>query len=150
MRVKGIIPTAVGIAFLAYTGYAASTRYSNERIWKNQRMLIEKIKDPKEKQETYDRLRNELMKFELSERRASTEERCRFNKHFTELLVNKGNEKAAEKKIATESYEPYAHCKTIEQVKSAAKTDTGIVSIIALAYGLIRILTTAFRKRENQ
>jgi hypothetical protein len=147
-----IAATAVG-----YSAHKIGTRYSNEEIFKRERIQIEQIyrthtppiqmarrNDQRQKSDVeaakaakYRDLKATLG--ELSRKKASGEERCRCEENFREELRT-GSKEAAAIAIERASYEPYADCKPANQLASGwgMLGGIGILVFLGNAIGLIR------------
>ena len=123
--------------------YDHKTRFSNDRIWKNNTALIDdKIKSPTDRKLAYESLRDELKKLDGK----SNEQRCRFAE-MSSALLREGSKEKADAYIAQKSFEPYAECTEEGQLKSSVK-GWNIAGAGAFLLGLGGLIASFFRKED--
>ena len=137
---------AAGIGGLGINVHDYATRFDNESIWKRQSMMVERyVRDVPTKKAKLDDLRAGITSLDSS----SSEERCRFEKRFEAVVVNKGDVKAAEADIAMKSFEPYAECKGGAQTGRLVYNYGTLASALALLAGAVSLMRNFFGKKPD-
>jgi len=139
-----ILAASVGLG--TYSCSRHNDKYSPEKTWDHAKARIEQRfpleKDRPKKNTYYDEVKKGIA--DLEARKASKEDRCRFE---TKMLakISVDDEKKAEENIAHASFEPYAHCKPGAQTLHSLGDWTTVLSGIMLLIGSIGIIAS-FRK----
>ncbi len=108
-----------GAAAMLIAAHNYESRYSNEAIWKRQRVLIEaRSKGPDEKKANYARLRAALDYVEKKGEYGSWE-RCATEIEFEESMRIGGGD--LKKAIEDRSFFPFAECKTSTRLMKSVK-----------------------------
>jgi len=137
---------AAGAAVVGSSAYDCRARYSNENVWARQKHVIEgNIREPVQKKLAYEQLRILLSELPAGDR----EMRCKAEMLYEASIRNGGSIRAAEKAIATRSFEPYAECKPESQAKEAALKWYNLAGALAFLSGSVGLVVSFFRKNEG-
>lgn len=135
---------ALGAVCVGSTAHRIATRFSQENMFKRQKVMI----DSKFKHKGNRKIAYKLLKKKIASMQSATmEEKCRYEEKQVETM-KKGSEVEADTEIDQRHYEPYANCKISSQIEDATRVHTLVGAGLVLV-GFFGFIASFFKRKET-